>query len=269
MLLFFQLLLLLNPPTEVPLLRAHAHNDYLHPQPLFDALRHGFCSVEADIFVDNNKNLLVGHTQAELKPERTLENLYLKPLQIRVMQNQGSVYPKTLNSPANRFILLIDLKTDAVSTYPELHKLLANYADMLTEVRDGHLTQRAVTVIVSGSRPSLDTLARQSPRFAGLDGRLSDLDSDVPSHLMPMISDNWMLRLGWGGTGTIPDAQREKLENIIKKAHNKQRLVRFWAVPEKEAIWQLQLDQKVDLINTDRLSELKQFLNRKMNNPDR
>jgi hypothetical protein len=30
---------------------AHAHNDYLHQRPLLDALDHGFCSVEADIFL--------------------------------------------------------------------------------------------------------------------------------------------------------------------------------------------------------------------------
>ena len=31
--------------------RAHAHNDYEHPRPLFDALDHGFKSVEADIWL--------------------------------------------------------------------------------------------------------------------------------------------------------------------------------------------------------------------------
>src|SRR5271157_4619073 len=36
-------------PQPVPLTRVHAHNDYLHPPPLFDALNCGFCSVEADV----------------------------------------------------------------------------------------------------------------------------------------------------------------------------------------------------------------------------
>lgn len=34
----------------VPLERAHAHNDYEHDRPLFDALDSGFKSVEADVF---------------------------------------------------------------------------------------------------------------------------------------------------------------------------------------------------------------------------
>ena len=38
-----------------PLLHGHAHNDYLHPRPLLDALDQGFCSVEADIFLVDGK----------------------------------------------------------------------------------------------------------------------------------------------------------------------------------------------------------------------
>ena len=61
----------------VPLPQAHAHNDYHHPRPLLDALDHGFCGVEADIFLVDGE-LLVGHDRTELKPERTLESLYLR-----------------------------------------------------------------------------------------------------------------------------------------------------------------------------------------------
>ena len=38
-----------------PLLHAHAHNDYEHQRPLYDALDHGYCSVEADIFLVADK----------------------------------------------------------------------------------------------------------------------------------------------------------------------------------------------------------------------
>src|SRR5438128_1656766 len=41
----FVLCCLAAEPT--PLLHAHAHNDYEHTHPLFDALEQGFCSVEA------------------------------------------------------------------------------------------------------------------------------------------------------------------------------------------------------------------------------
>ena len=47
-----------------PLPRAHAHNDYYHRRPLLDALDQGFCSVEADIYLVEDR-LLVGHLPME------------------------------------------------------------------------------------------------------------------------------------------------------------------------------------------------------------
>src|SRR5438552_6105912 len=76
----------------VPLIHTHAHNDYEHKRPLFDALDHGFCSVEADIFLVEGQ-LLVAHNRSQTKPERTLQSLYLDPLRARVKKNAGRVYP--------------------------------------------------------------------------------------------------------------------------------------------------------------------------------
>src|SRR6201986_2422729 len=99
-----------DKPAVVPLRHAHAHNDYEHPRPLFDALDNGFCSVEADIFLTPD-GLLVGHTQKDLKPGRTLEALYLEPLRELVKANGGRVYP---GGPT--IFLLIDVKTNAKET---------------------------------------------------------------------------------------------------------------------------------------------------------
>src|SRR3954462_5482632 len=86
---------------------AHAHNDYEHTRPLFDALDQGFCSVEADVFLRDDK-LLVGHTAASLKPDRRLKPLYLDPLRDRVRANGGRVYRG--GPPC---WLLVDVKTEA------------------------------------------------------------------------------------------------------------------------------------------------------------
>src|ERR1700749_2873358 len=71
---------------------AHAHNDYVHKRPLFDALDQGFCSVEADIFLRDGK-LLVAHTSNQIVSGRSLQALYLDPLRERVQKNHGHVYP--------------------------------------------------------------------------------------------------------------------------------------------------------------------------------
>jgi Glycerophosphoryl diester phosphodiesterase family len=236
-----------------PLPQAHAHNDYEHKRPLLDALEHGFCSVEADVFLVGDE-LQIGHTRRDLRPGRDLEKLYLAPLRERVRANGGRVYR---DGPT--VYLLIDVKTEARPTYAALDKALARYRDILSETRDGKFEKRAVTVVVSGNRDR-ETITGQKVRYAGLDGRPGDLDSDVPAHLMPWVSANWTLVFRWRGDGPMSEAERKKLREYVARAHRHGRLVRFWATPESPAVWRELLDAGVDLINTDKLAELQRFL---------
>ena len=64
------------PAAPGPLIHTHAHNDYEHARPLLDALDHGFCSVEADIyFVDGQ--LLVAHERSAVQPARNVAQVLL------------------------------------------------------------------------------------------------------------------------------------------------------------------------------------------------
>jgi hypothetical protein len=237
-----------------PLANAHSHNDYWRERPLLDALDRGFTSVEADIFLVDGR-LLVGHDRDELQAGKSLESLYLDPLLRRVRENGGRVFP---TSP--RFLLLIDIKSEARATYRRLNKVLSKYAEMFTSIEHRKLHERAVSVVVSGNRPPLQEVATEEIRYAGLDGRISDLDSDHPAHLLPMISDNWTSQFRWDGRGLIPDAERAKLHAIVEKAHGAGRVVRFWATPERESLWRELRSAGVDLINTDQLDRLAAFL---------
>ncbi len=237
----------------VPLPAAHAHNDYEHARPLLDALDHGFCSVEADIYLVDGQ-LLVAHNRRDVKPERTLEMLYLDPLLARVRANGGRVYR---GGPP--FTLLVDIKAQGADTYDVLAKSLAKYAEMLTTVRDGQVQPGAVTVIISGDRAT-DRIAADKVRYAGIDGRMSDLSADSPVALMPLVSDNWGSHFRWRGDGEIPAAEREKLRGFVTQAHAKGRKVRFWAIPAKPAVWNELAAAGVDLINTDDLAGLEKYL---------
>jgi hypothetical protein len=241
------------PPAAAPLANAHAHNDYLHTHPLFDALDQGFTSVEADIFLVDG-NLLVGHTRDTLKPERTLESLYLAPLAERVRENGGHVYQKK-----SHLYLLIDIKGNPQETYQKLQPLLAKYSSMFTSVESGKVRPGAITVVLTGNRPQIE-FADSRPRYAGLDGRLSDLDSHSPADQMPMISENWSKRFTWTGKGPMPEKERTDLREIVKKAHASGRIVRFWATAEDETLWRELRAADVDLINTDQLARLAAFL---------
>jgi hypothetical protein len=239
--------------TVEPLAQAHAHNDYLHARPLLDALDHGFTSVEADIFLVDGK-LLVAHTERELKPDRTLERLYLDPLRKRVKAGGGSVYPG-----GGPFHLLVDIKSAAEPTYALLAKVLAEYGDIISTVRDGNIESKAVSVVISGDRPRATMLAERV-RYAGLDGRLSDLDSDLPPDFLPLVSDNWNLHFKWRGQGPMGEADCKKLADVVAKAHARGRRIRFWATPENIEAWRELRAAGVDMINTDDLSGLEAFL---------
>lgn len=237
----------------VPLPRAHAHNDYEHDRPLLDALDRGFCSVEADIWLGSDgKSLFVSHTPLGIKPERTLQKLYLDPLRERAKRNRGRILT---NGPA--FHLLIDVKTDGRKTCSRLMGVLAEYADILTATCEGKTTPGAVTVVVSGNCDR-DTIRAAKMRLAGIDGRPSDLDADTS--LVPWISASWSSQFNWNGTGAMPAAERAKLKEFVAAAHKHGRKVRFWAAPDKPAVWKELVDADVDLINTDLLDELKTFL---------
>jgi Glycerophosphoryl diester phosphodiesterase family len=236
-----------------PLRQAHAHNDYEHARPLFDALAQGFCSVEADIYLVDGQ-LLVAHNRPDVKPERTLEKLYLDPLRARAKANNGQIYP---GGPP--FWLLIDVKTEAKATYAALHPVLECYADILSVTTDGRSERKTVTVVISGNT-ARDAIKNQTRRFAAIDGRPPDLDTDAPAHLVPWVSESWTKLFKWTGEGPIPAAEKAKLREFVGKAHQQGRLVRFWATPEKAAVWEELHSAGVDLINTDKLAELRKFL---------
>jgi hypothetical protein len=237
----------------VPLIHAHAHNDYLHPRPLLDALDQGFCSVEADIYLVDGQ-LLVAHNREDVRPERTLESLYLEPLQARVRANGGHVYAK-----GPTFTLLIDIKDDAETTYRVLKEVLSRYRSMLTRYEQDQITPGAVAVVLSGNRPKA-VLAAEKSRLATLDGRLDDLGKGVSPTVMALVSDNWQLSFKWRGTGAIPPEEHARLVELVLRAHREGHRLRFWATPDTPAAWAELHLAGVDLINTDDLSGLAAFL---------
>lgn len=253
--LVFQCIICIATETAdvVPQSRAHAHNDYYQKRPLLDALQHGFTSVEADVILQDD-DLMVGHSRLELRAERTLTALYLAPLAKRVSENDGQVY-----RTAKRFILLIDFKSSGAASLEVLRKQLKPYLHMLTRYENGKVYPGAVTIIISGSRPVAEVAALKT-RHVFIDGRFPDLQVKTTSDLVPLVSAPWNGTFSWQGYGNISAKELEKLRSIIKAAHEQGKLVRFWAVPHRENLWQVFYNEGIDLINADDLPRLQKFL---------
>ncbi|MFF3304220.1 phosphatidylinositol-specific phospholipase C/glycerophosphodiester phosphodiesterase family protein [Streptomyces sp. NPDC002908] len=252
-----------RPAGRRPLAQAHAHNDYLHPHPLHDALAHGFTSVEADIFLVDGE-LLVAHEAETLDPSRTLTGLYLDPLLALVRAHHGSVHAGH-GAPLQ---LLIDIKTDGAAAYLALDEVLRRYRHMLTRSVHGRVRAGAVTPVISGDRAARAPMEAQTTRYAFYDGRPDDLGSAAPASFIPLISGNWTQSFGWLGTGPFPAAERDRLHTLVSTAHRAGQRVRFWgtpdvAGPQRAAVWTELLAAGVDHLNTDDLAGLEAFLRRR------
>jgi hypothetical protein len=246
-----------------PLVQAHSHNDYEQKRPLLEALDHGFCSVEADVYLVEGQ-LWVAHDRKDLKPERTLKSLYLEPLAERVRNRVG-----IFADPQARLMLLVDVKGQGAEVYQRLKTELAPYAPMLTRFRDTGVVTGAVTVVLSGDR-AWDLARADRDRWCALDGRMSDLtnatpagvagSSTPPASLVPLVSESWRTLFRWDGDGEMSASDKARLKGLVSQAHAQGRKIRFWALPDRPEAWKVCRDAGVDLINTDKIPALSAFL---------
>jgi len=235
-----------------PHLNAHAHNDYEHTRPLVDALENRFISIEADVHLVNGR-LLVSHNYPATT-SKTLEELYLIPLDSIRKNNKGWIY-KEEQVP---LLLMIDIKTNGEETFKTLSRLLSQFEESLnTPAHSG-----AIQVFVSGNRP-IELIRNDTRHFAALDGRPEDLGLGYSAQEMPVISENYKKIINWNGKGTPPQKELENVMKLAAKVHAENKKLRLWGIPDTEHSWSVLLDAGVDLINTDRLQELNQFLTNK------
>lgn len=242
-------------PQEIhgPVLRTHAHNDYLHERPLQDALSHGFVSVEADILLKEDK-LYVGHDRVDLenKPLQTLDSLYLRPLFTRFQKNEGRIYPEY----SGLFYLWIDIKYDGRAVLDLLQQLIRPYESMIYSAGD---PDGKVQLIISGDRP-YDLLMSDSFSSFFIDGRPQDLGSGVSSEKMPFISQNLRQVCRLNSEGYLDPLEMEKVRSLVRAGHLEGKKVRLWASPDNIRMWSQLIESDVDLINTDDLNGLVSFL---------
>lgn len=246
---------LISLSQTIPLPNAFAHNDYCHEHPLFDALGNGYTNIEADVFLEDD-DLIIAHINPFFRYERTLETLYLKPLADRIAKNNGQVF-KGYSQPV---ILMIDIKTGADNTYKAIKALLEKYKAMLSGFDHGKVSPGAVTVVLSGHKPYKMIKAEQN-RYAFIDEDLRKTAKDTAAvNVYTMSSCKYSKLLKWHGQGIMPQEERSKLCAYVAMAHRFRKKVRLWASPENNTVWEELLKCGVDLINTDKLATLKDFL---------
>lgn len=229
--------------------RAHAHNDYEHTLPLWNALQHGFMSVEADVWLINGVLYVKHFKPKNLEETPTLNKLYLEPLSAIISKQKGRVYP---NNPAP-FYLMIDIKHEGIATYEALKKMCKPYLPLL----EGE--NPPLKIFLSGARPIEQMLADKHV-FMGIDGRPEDIGKGYSAADMPVISQRYGKITKWKGKTPISEEEFQVLKNLADACHKEGKKLRLWASPETELAWKTLLDAGIDLLNTDKLEEMDLFL---------
>ncbi len=223
--------------------KVHSHNDYNQTVPFWDAYANGATSIEADIFLKDN-NLFVAHNEKDIRPERTLENLYLNSL----VQAQKMDFKKD-----KELFLLIDIKTEAVPTLNRLIKILKNYEILINN--------KNIRIIISGNRPNSATYFKY-PAYIYFDHQ--ELDTLLtPENLnkVAMVSADFKKYSVWNGKGRLTHEDYKRVTNVIAKGKSFHKPFRFWASPDTNSSWKALLDLGVDIVNTDMPYDCVEYVN--------
>lgn len=223
----------------------HSHNDYERAEPFYNAFRHKVASIEADIFAKEGR-LLVAHTEEDIDMTKTLEKLYLDPLQEAIEKNGGHVYEDASRS----LILLIDLKSKGDETMDGLVVHLAKYPTLVN--------CSSLKIVISGDVPDTSRWS-QYPSYIFFDGRPQNQYNGNSLKRIFMISDSFGRYVNTASNGDLtPDTS--KIASVVTQAQRNGKLFRFWATPDTPEMWAHLLLWRVDLISTDNVDELSAFL---------
>jgi alkaline phosphatase len=82
---------------------------------------------------------------------------------------------------------------------------------------------------------------------------------------MPIISANFQMIVPWRNGQELSRTQRERLISLVNQIHHENKKLRFWNTRDENIFWELLQDIGVDIIGTDHIQELNQFLISKYN----
>jgi alkaline phosphatase len=222
---------------------AHAHNDYLHPIPFYTAFNAGFGSIEADVYPVNGI-LLVAHNKKDIHPQRTLKSLYIEPLLNELAKNSRHVK------------LLIDIKENYELSSQILLKEIEPLKKYLVTSKDA---DKPLTILISGERPP-PAEYKNYPSYIFFDDDLKLHHTQEEWKRVGQVSLSFERYSAWKGENEIDKKDEKILQHIVDTVHYAGKTIRFWAAPDNEASWKLQMKLGVDLIGTDQIDKLATFL---------
>lgn len=228
----------------------HSHNDYEQEKPLFYALSRQFDSVEADIWWSQNE-IRISHLG--IIYSGSLEDLYLKPLQERVAR-LGSVY-----GDGRSFYLWVDFKENRTELRTGLRALMNQYEILF---KSNHSFVPVQLILTGNDTAKREFFMDNRDWMIALDR--NDFVARPPQNsAYSWYSLEWRDFFEWDGIGEIPTQEKKILSQLVEKIHNQKKKVRFFGTPENYSSWNELIRAKVDMLGTDHIQKLRDFIDRR------
>ena len=265
----------------------HSHNDYWRKVPLYDALAVGCTGVEADVWLTDDDNLLVGHSIGSLSSARSLLSLYIDPL-ISILDHQnpplqfqnsttGNI-PINVNgvfetNPAASLNLVIDVKSNGTATFPLIIQQLQSLRSRgyLTYFNGSSLILGPITVIATGNAPFDLLTSNTSHRDIFFDAPLDQFWGDDDDESIPLDSNNaerytyensyyasvdFAKAIGKPWHGSLAPRQVDTIMVQARAAAARGLKARYWNTPAwpvgvRDHVWDVLEREGVGMLNVD------------------
>lgn len=227
--------------------QAHSHNDSRQLRPFTEAFDQQFGSIETDVLLNDGKLYAVNH-EIDASENRSLENLYLKPISERVEKNSGLIYVEN-----DVYLQLVfDLITPASETLPALTKLLEKYKN-LTE------SNCTVKIVITGNIPAPE-LFDKYPDYIQFEGSPDIAYTPAQLERVALIGQSLQKYTGWNGEGPLPKNDRKSISRVVQKAHELGKKIRFHDAPDNINTWKTMMALRVDYLDTGKVIQMGDYL---------
>ncbi|CAO2648023.1 Nn.00g089450.m01.CDS01 [Neocucurbitaria sp. VM-36] len=246
----------------------HSHNDYWRRVPLYEALAAGCVSIEADVWLTEDQELLVSHSWESTTKERTLRSLYLDPL-TNIFENRNVSAASTADKQIGLFdsdpntstILLIDFKTDGHELWPAVLSQLQSLRDKnwLTYYDGEKMNQGPLTIVGTGNTPFDLVQQNSTNRFIFFDAPLlSASDAKYNSTNSYYASTNLKAAIGRIWMNKLSTKQVDTINSQVEVAEEKGLKSRYWDTPAwpiglRNSVWGTLMEAGVGMLNVDDL----------------
>jgi YVTN family beta-propeller protein len=113
--------------------------------------------------------------------------------------------------------------------------------------------------VLSGNLPTEDAFINY-PKYIWFDGRVNKNYTPTQLSKIALISEDFFKIVSWKKDWMKDTVALNNVQKAVSQTHLLGKPIRFWATPDNETTWEFLIHNKVDFINTDKITLLADFL---------